>query len=237
MPFVIRTKDLQTRVTSRLTIAGLLLAITLGCHRTVGVPVALRDAAVAETCPDTTSTPLPPPAPPDAPLRPGEYRRPEDPLTPLARELSGGFGGAYVEPAPKVRTASQRRGAAPPTRWVLRLQDTTIAPASRAELLSRLGSYYGEQIDSTQVRFEPSRWNLAQLEAWHRDLLGSLFRDAGVHSAGIDVKRNRLSYTVVSDSVRRSARAFFTSRGVPCGLIDLHVGPMARALERAETAR
>lgn len=236
MRFAIRRADTQTGANSGLT-SFLLLALVLGCHPAVGVPRGGQDAAVAEICSDTTSTPLPPPTPPAGPLRPGEYRRPENPLTPLSRELPGGFGGAYVEPARATRVPVSGRKNASAMQWVLRLQDSTISPANRAALIARLGNYYHEEIDSARVRFQPSRWNLAQLEDWHRSLLGSLFREAGVHMSGIDMKRNRLSYTVVSDSVRRSARAFFAQRGVPCGLIDLHVGPMAQALQRTEAAR
>ena len=207
-------------------------AALAACRSAAPITTTVRREEPPAMCADTSATSRVPSQQRDALPPRDPNRTPDYFFTMLSTELPGGFGGVYVEPVP-VPARQRRRGAPEQQRTVIRLQDTTLAPDALEALKARLRAYYGPMLSLANVRLQPSRWSFAQLEEWWRYLTPRLFFRSAVHMADVDERRNRVAVEVATDSALHSTRAILDTLGVPCGLIEIRVGPMAQLTDHA----
>ena len=123
----------------------------------------------------------------------------------VARQLPGGFAGAYVEHQ----------------RFVIRLARPEEGKAHLSSLLAAISRDVGGVVlDSGAVLVEPAEWDFAQLDEWRR-YLDPRLGVPGIAGTDADEVANRVVYGVVSDSARDTILARLRALHVPCGLVRL----------------
>jgi len=130
----------------------------------------------------------------------------------IARDLPGGFAGAFAEGATVGSVG----------RPVVLFVNPEAGRAVLPEIASRLQQQMAP-LDLSAAEIRSARWDFAQLYDWYFFLRDEMYASGGVRGSGISVVENRIGVGVSDDAARKRLEQRLAELDVPCGLVQVKI--------------